>query len=74
MDDNTLYTFGINLREIKDNLRMSFETVHKWFLKNYMVLNAGKFHFMCLENNTENETFSFHNILIENSKEQKILL
>ena len=38
-----------------------------------MVLNAGKCHFMCLGNNTENETFSFHNILVENSKEQKNL-
>ena len=28
---------------------------------------------MCLGNNTENETFLFHNILMENSKEQKIL-
>ena len=28
---------------------------------------------MCLENNTENETFLFFNILMENSKEQIIL-
>ena len=28
---------------------------------------------MCLGNNTENETFLFHNILMENSKEQIIL-
>ena len=28
---------------------------------------------MCLENNTENETFLFCNILMENSKEQIIL-
>ena len=38
-----------------------------------MVLNADKCHFMCLGNNTGNETFLFHNILLENSKEQKIL-
>ena len=50
-----------------------FDTVHQWFYENYMVLNAGKYHFMCLRNNTENETFLFHNILMENSKEQKIL-
>ena len=37
-----------------------------------MVLNAGKCHFMCLGNNTENKTFLFHNILMENSKEQQI--
>ena len=33
----------------------------------------GKCHFMCLRNNTENETFLFHNILMENSREQKII-
>ena len=38
-----------------------------------MVLNAAKCHFMCLRNNTENKTFLFHNILMENSKEQKII-
>ena len=38
-----------------------------------MELNAGKCHIMCLRNNTENETFLFHNILMENSKEQKFL-
>ena len=46
----------------------------RWFYKNGMVLNAGKCHFMCHGNNTENETFLFLNILIEQkSKEQKIL-
>ena len=72
-DDNTLYTFGDKLKKIKDNLRSSFDTVHQRFYENYMVLNAGKCHFMCLGNNTENETFLFHNILMENNKEQKIL-
>ena len=47
--------------------------VHRWFFENYMVFNAGKCHFMCLWNKTENETFLFHNILMENSKEQKII-
>ena len=37
-----------------------------------MVRNAGKCHFMCLGNNTENETSLFHNILMENNKEEKI--
>ena len=68
---NTLYTFGDNLKKNKDNLRNSFDTVHQWFYKNYMVLNAGKCHFMSLRNNTENKTFLFHNTLMENSKEKK---
>ena len=72
-DDNTLYTFRDNLKKIKDNLRNSFDMVHQWFYENYLVLNPGKCHFMCLKNNTENETFLFFNILMENSKEQIIL-
>ena len=72
-DNNTLYTFGDNLKKIKDNLRYSFDTVHQWFYENDMVLNAGKCHFMCLVNTAENETFLFHNILKESSKEQKII-
>ena len=71
-DDNTLYTFRNNLKKIKDNLQNSFHTVHQWFYENYMVLNTGKCHFMCLENNTENEIFLFHDILTENSKEQNL--
>ena len=61
------------MKKIKDNLQNSFETVHQWFQENSVVLNARKCHFMCLRNNTENETFLFHNILMENSKEQKII-
>ena len=38
-----------------------------------MVLHAGKCHFMCLGNNTENETFLFHNKLTDNRKEQKFI-
>ena len=72
-DDNTLYTFGDNLKKIKDNLRNSFDNVHQWFFENYMVFNAGKCHFMCPRNNAENEALLFHNILLENGKKQKIL-
>ena len=70
-DDNSLYTFGDNLKKNKDDLQRSFDTVHQWFYENYMVLNAGKCHFICLGNNTENETFLFHNILMKNSKRAK---
>ena len=38
-----------------------------------MVLNSGKCHFMCLGQNTVNETFVYDNIEMKNSKEEKIL-
>ena len=71
VDDNTLYTFGYNLKRII--LWNSFHTVHQGFYENFMVLNAGKYHLMYLGNSTVTKTFLFHNILMENSKEQKIL-
>ena len=37
-----------------------------------MVLTVGKCYFICLGNNTENETFLFYKILME-KKEQKII-
>ena len=55
-DGNTLYTFG---------------TVSQWFYENYTVLNAGKYYFICLGNNTKNETFLFNNILMKNAKNKK---
>ena len=38
-----------------------------------MVLNAEKCHLMCLGKNTENETFTFKDTIMSNSKEEKIL-
>ena len=42
-------------------------------LRKYIVRNAGKCHFICLGNSTEHETFLFHNIPMENSREQRII-
>ena len=72
-DDNTLYTFGYNLEEIKNTLRFDFDLVLKWFEENCMVLNADKCHFMCLGKDTENETFILNNFIFNNSNEEKIL-
>ena len=38
-----------------------------------MVLNAEKCHFMCLGKNTDNETFTFKDTIMSNSKEEEIL-
>ena len=47
-DDNTLYISGYNLKEVKEVLLNDLNKVTEWFFENYMVLNAGKCHFMCL--------------------------
>ena len=72
-DGNTLYSSGNDLEKVKQTLRQDFEIVTKWFYENYMVLNSGKCHFMCLGQNTVNETFVYDNIEMKNSKEEKIL-
>ena len=38
-----------------------------------MVPNAGKCHFMCFGKDIGNETFIFKDLIMKNSKEQKIL-
>ena len=72
-DDNTLCGCGNNLEEVKQTLRGDFQIVTKWFFENYMVLNSGKCHFMCLGKNTENETYFFNNTEVKNSSKEKIL-
>ena len=72
-DDNTLYSCGNNLKEVKHTLRGDFQIVTKWFYENYMGLNSGKCHFMCLGKNTENETYFFNNTEMKNRDEEKIL-
>ena len=72
-DDNTLHSSGNDLEKLKQTLRQDFEMVTKWFYENYMVLNSGKFHFMCLGQNKVNEPFVYDNNEIKNSKKEKIL-
>ena len=55
-DGSTLYSSGSNLQLVKEALRGDFQ-VTKWFYKNYMLLNSGKCHFMCLGKKRQNETF-----------------
>ena len=61
------------MEETKNTLHFDFEVVSKWFEENYMVLNADKYHFMCLGKDTESETFIFNNLIFNNSNEEKIL-
>ena len=72
-DDHTLYSSSNDLEKVKQTLRQDFEIVTKWFYENYMVLNSGKCHFMCLGQNTVNETFVYDNSETKNSKEERIL-
>ena len=61
------------MEEVKETIRGDFQIVTKWFYENYMVVNSGKCHYMCLRKNTENETYFFNNTEMKNSSEEKIL-
>ena len=57
----------------KQTLRQDSEIVTNWFCEKYMVLNSVKCHFICLGENTLNQTFVYDNIEMKNSNEEKIL-
>ena len=62
-DDNNLYSIGKDRDIIKNLLRKDFRALTKWFLKNYMVLNLKKCHYINIGRNTENDKFEFDNLL-----------
>ena len=37
-DDNTLYSLGKNLNTVKENLKINFFIMHKWFYENHLSL------------------------------------
>ena len=47
-DDNTLYSSGIELSSILENLKHDMKTIFKWFRVNSLKANPGKFQFMIL--------------------------
>ena len=44
----TLYKSAKNMQKIKNDLKMDFMILHKWFHENYMVLNPGKCHYIVI--------------------------
>ena len=56
-DDKNLYAIGNDKEETKKALAKDFKTVINWFYKNYMILNIGRCHYMCMGKDVdENET------------------
>ena len=72
-DDNTLYKYGFNIEEVNTSLQFDFTVVKSCFFENYMVLNAGKCHYMCIGNDTESREFVFEDITMKNTTEVKML-
>ena len=53
---NSLYATSYKLSKAKKVLLDNFNIVTEWFYEIYMVLNAGKCHYMYIGKNTKNET------------------
>ena len=47
-DDNTLYSGGMELSSILENLKHNTKTIIKWFRINSLKANPGKFQWMIL--------------------------
>ena len=47
-DDNTIYDCGKYLSNILENIKHSMKILFKWFRKNYIQANPGKFQFRIL--------------------------
>ena len=57
-DDNTLYSIGKSLNMVKENLKINFLVMQKWFYENHMVLNSRKCHYLVLGNRSNSDTIN----------------
>ena len=74
-DDNNLFTSGCNKDEANEKLLADFRTVMNWFYENFMILNTGKCHYMCIGKDTnEKDVFKLNESqIMKNSEEVDIL-
>ena len=87
-EDNNLYPIGDDKKETKRALVKDFQTFRlldfqafqtfrliNWFYENYMILNTGKCHYMCMGKDVEEkETFQIsRQQKMINSKEEEVL-
>ena len=73
-DDNNLFVIGKNKEDIKSLLLLDFEVVNNSFYENFMILNPGKSHYMCLGKNLDDkEVLNVNELTIKSSKEVEIL-
>ena len=65
-DDNTFYSCGERLTEIKENLVSDTKSILNWFRLNSLKANPGKFQFMILGNKSHHKhIFKINSIKVE---------
>ena len=72
-DDNTLYSTGKDLNQIRRTLEMDFMILHQWLHKNHMTVNPGKCHYVVIGSRDLSHEIMLNNNKITGSNEEKLL-
>ena len=69
-DGNTLYCVNKNINDVNDKLRIDLAQGMERSNENYMILNADKYHYMCLGKATDSAKFYFdgNTLIVEKKK------
>ena len=73
-DDNTLYSIGKSLNMVKENLKINFLIMQKWFHENHMVLNLGKCHYLVLGKRSNSDTINLNGTKLASSSYENYLV
>ena len=58
---------------VKENLKINFLIMQKWFYENHMVLNPGKCHYLVLGNRSNSDTINLNGTKLASSSHEKLL-
>ena len=58
---------------VKENLKINFLIMQKWFDENHMVLNPGKYHYLVLGNRSNSDTINLNGTKLASSSYEKLL-
>ena len=72
-DNNSLYSFTGNFKEVQTILKKNFELLQLWFSENHMVLNLGNWHYLIINKDDVNESIELGNKTLHAEVEQKPL-
>ena len=62
-----------NLNMVKENLKINFFIIQKWFYENHMVLNPEKCHYLVLEKRSNSDTINLNGTKLANSGYEELL-
>ena len=69
----TFATIGKCLNMVKENLKINFLIMQKWFYENHMVLNPRKCHYLILGDRSNSDTINLNGTKLASSSYEKLL-